>query len=106
MTLNKDSSVGRLKLHIQIWFAEARENKMKSFFCSRKLKILLLILSIITDELFASHQALLRGILKNNYSVVWPFWEFGVSKKSICKVANNLISTNDLQLLQLGGFLG
>lgn len=67
---------------------------------------MLLLLLIITDKLFASHQALLRGKLQSNYSVVWPFWEFGVSKKSICKVANNLISTNDLQLLQLGGFLG
>lgn len=64
---------------------------MKGFFCSRKLRILLLILLIITDKLFASHQTLLRGMLQNNYSVVWPFWEFGVSKKSICKVANNLI---------------
>jgi len=72
---------------------------MKGFFCSRKLVILFLILLIITDKLFASHQALLRGIQQNNYSVTWPFWEFGVSKKNICKVANNLISTNDLQLL-------
>lgn len=34
MTLNKDSSVGRCKLHVWISFAEARENKMKGFFCS------------------------------------------------------------------------
>lgn len=70
MAVNQESSVGRCNLDVWILFAEARENKIKGFFLLMKFKIMLLMLLIVTDNLFAAYQALLEAYCRT--IIQWP----------------------------------